>query len=264
MTADLPLWIQIAFKVVIAASVVVSASVIAERSGPFIGGLILALPVSVGPAYVMLALQASPEFVSQSGTGSLASNLMTGAYVVIYVLLAARVPLIVSLGAALAVWTAGVLVLHSLSLSAGVLALLNVLVFAVCIPLSRQALSGTPPPPPRVRRWYALPLRALLVGALAGTTLTVSALIGPAWTGIAMAFPITLTSSVLIMQPALGADATRALMASVLRGLAPFALAFWLIHACTLPLGVWPALGLALLSILLWLGALYWHGLRAR
>ncbi len=263
MTADLPLWIQIAFKVVIAASVVVSASVIAERSGPFIGGLILALPVSVGPAYVMLALQASPEFVAQSGAGSLASNVMTGAYVVIYVLLAARVPLIVSLGAAVAVWTAGVLVLHALSLSAGVLVVLNVLVFVVCIPLSRHALSGTPAPP-RVRRWYALPLRALLVGALAGSTLTVSALIGPAWTGIAMAFPITLTSSVLIMQPVLGAAATRAMMASVLRGLAPFALAFWLIHACTLPLGVWPALGLALLSILLWVGALYWRGLRAR
>ncbi len=263
MTADLPLWIQIAFKVVIAASVVVTASVIAEKSGPFIGGLILALPVSVGPAYVMLALQASPEFVSHSGTGSLASNLMTAAYVVIYVLLATRVPLIVSLGAAVAVWTAGVLVLHSLNLSAGVLALLNVLAFAVCIPLSRHTLSGTPPPP-RVRRWYALPLRALLVGALVGSTLAVSALIGPAWTGIAMAFPITLTSSVLIMQPALGADATRAMMASVLRGLAPFALAFWLIHACTLPLGVWPALGMALLSILLWVGALYWRGLRGR
>ena len=50
----------------------------------------------------------------------------------------------------------------------------------------------------RVRRWFELPLRALLVGALVGSTLTVSALIGPAWTGIAMAFPITLTSSVAI------------------------------------------------------------------
>ncbi len=263
MTADLPLWLSIALKVVIAASVVVSASVIAEKSGPFIGGLILALPVSVGPAYALLALQASPEFVAQSGVGSLASNVMTGAYIVTYALLAARVPLAVSLGAAVAVWTAGVLTLHALDLSVAVLVVLNGLVFGVCIPLSRHALSGTPPPP-RVRRWYALPLRALLVGALVGSTLTVSALIGPAWTGMAMAFPITLTSSVLIMQPALGADATRAMMASVLRGLAPFALAYWLIYTLAVPLGVWPALGLALLSILLWVGALYWRGLRVR
>ena len=65
MTADLPLWIQIGVKVLIAATVVVTASVMAEKSGPFIGGLILALPVSVGPAYAMLALQASPAFVAQ-------------------------------------------------------------------------------------------------------------------------------------------------------------------------------------------------------
>ena len=74
MTADLPLWIQIAIKVLIAASVVVTASVMAEKSGPFVGGLILALPVSVGPAYALLALQASPAFVAQSGIGKLYSG----------------------------------------------------------------------------------------------------------------------------------------------------------------------------------------------
>ena len=261
--ADLPLWFQIAFKVVIAASVVVTASVIAEKSGPFAGGLILALPVSVGPAYVLLALQASPEFVSQSGAGSLASNVMVGAYVVTYLLLALRVPLAVSLGAAVAVWIAGVVALKALALPANVLVVLNVVSFAIFSPLSRRALSGGLPPP-RVRRWYGLPLRALLVGALVGTTLTVSTLIGPAWTGITMAFPITLTSSILIMQPAIGAAATRAMMASVIRGLAPFTLAFWLIYGFAATLGVWIALGLALLSILAWVGALYWRGLRVR
>jgi hypothetical protein len=257
--ADLPLWIQIAFKVLIAASVVVTASVVAERSGPFAGGLILALPVSIGPAYALLALQASPQFISESGLGSLASNVMVGAYVVTYLALALRVPLAVSLGGAVVVWLGGVLVLKTMALSALPLLILNVLSFALFIPLSRQALTVAPPPP-RVRHWFALPLRAVLVGMLVGTTLTVSALIGPAWTGIAMAFPITLTSSILIMQPAIGAAATRALMATVIRGLAPFTLAYWLIYACAVPLGTWPALGLALLSILVWVGLLYWRG----
>lgn len=263
MTADLPLWIQIGVKVLIAATVVVTASVMAEKSGPFIGGLILALPVSVGPAYAMLALQASPAFVAQSGLGSLVSNVMVGAYVLTYLLLARRVPLLLSVGAAVAVWLAGVALLKLAALSPLALVLLNVAAFAVFIPLSRGALSSTPPPL-RVRRWFELPLRALLVGTLVASTLTVSALIGPAWTGIAMAFPITLTSSILIMQPAIGAAATAAVMASVVRGLAPFALAYWLIYALALPLGVWPALGLALLSILVWVGALYWRGARRR
>ena len=260
MLSDIPLWLQIAFKVVIAAGVVVTASMMAEKSGPHVGGLILALPVSVGPAYALLALQATPAFVAQSGLGSLVSNVMVGAYVLTYLLLAARVPIGVSVGAAVAVWLSGVVLLKALDLSPMVLIALNVAAFAVFIPLSRRALSGTPPPM-RVRRRFELPLRALLVGMLVGTTLTVSALIGPAWTGIAMAFPITLTSSILIMQPAIGAAATSAVMASVVRGLAPFALAYWLIYAFAVPLGVWPALGLSLASILLWVGLLYWRGL---
>ena len=82
---------------VIAASVVVTASVIAEKSGPFVGGLILALPVSIGPAYVLLALQASPEFIAHSGLGSLASNVMVGASVMAYLAMATRVPLMLCL-----------------------------------------------------------------------------------------------------------------------------------------------------------------------
>lgn len=261
MTADLPLWIQIAIKVLIAASVVVTASVMAVKSGPFVGGLILALPVSVGPAYALLALQASPAFVAQSGLGSLMSNVMVGAYVLTYLVLAQRVPLLLSVGAAVVVWVAGAVCLKLAALSPLALVLLNVAAFALFIPLSRGAMSSAPPPL-RVRRWFELPLRALLVGSLVASTLTVSALIGAAWTGIAMAFPITLTSSILIMQPAIGAAATAAVMASVVRGLAPFALAYWLIYALAVPLGVWTALGLALLSILLWVGALYWRGMR--
>lgn len=259
--ADLPLWMQIAFKVAIAASVVVTASVIAEKSGPFVGGLILALPVSIGPAYVLLALQASPEFVSASGAGSLVSNIMVGLFILVYMALALRVPLIVSIGAAALVWLVGVVAFKALAFSANALMALNVLAYAVFIPLSRKALSGALPPM-RVRRWFELPFRASLVGLLVGTTLTVSALIGPAWTGIAMAYPITLTSSILIMQPAIGAAATRAMMASVLRGLAPYALAYWLIYAVPTVWGVWTALGLSLLSILVWVGGLHWRGLQ--
>lgn len=259
--ADLPLWFQITFKVLIAASVVVTASVIVEKSGPFVGGLILALPVSVGPAYVLLALQASPEFVSLSGLGSLASNVMVGAFVVTYLSLAERAPLLVSVGAAVAVWLTGVSALKLVEASPALLIALNVVSFVIFVPLSRSAVSSKPTPM-RVRRWFELPLRALLVGLLVGTTLTMSALIGPGWTGIAMAFPITLTSSILIMQPAIGAAATRAVMASVIRGLVPFALAYWLIYALAVPLGVWPSLALALCTILLWVGMLFWRGSR--
>jgi Ca2+/H+ antiporter len=46
--ADLALWYGLALKIAMTASIVVAASVVAERSGPFIGSLIAALPTLPG------------------------------------------------------------------------------------------------------------------------------------------------------------------------------------------------------------------------
>ena len=72
--SDLPLWLSIAIKVAFAATVVVTATTLAEKSGPLIAGLIIAMPVSVGPTYVMLAMTAAPDFVAKSALGSIAAN----------------------------------------------------------------------------------------------------------------------------------------------------------------------------------------------
>ena len=47
--SDYPLWLSVALKVIFAATVVVSAAAMAERSGALVAGLIMAMPVSVGP-----------------------------------------------------------------------------------------------------------------------------------------------------------------------------------------------------------------------
>ena len=53
-------------KIAMTASIVVAASVVVERSGPFIGSLIAALPTAGGAAMIILALEHSPEFISRS------------------------------------------------------------------------------------------------------------------------------------------------------------------------------------------------------
>jgi hypothetical protein len=55
MSSFMPLLIELVVKMTATAAVVVAASVVAERSGPFIGAMVAALPTAVGAAYVILA-----------------------------------------------------------------------------------------------------------------------------------------------------------------------------------------------------------------
>ena len=71
---------QLALKMVLTALVVVVTSLAVERSGPFIGALIAALPTAAGAAYTILAIEHPPNFIAASAIGSAA----TGAAVSIF------------------------------------------------------------------------------------------------------------------------------------------------------------------------------------
>ena len=101
---ELPLWLAIAAKVLFAASVVVGATTVAEKSGPLIAGLIIAMPLSIGPTYVLLALAASPRFVAASAVGSIGANIAVALFATVYILLARRLPMPAALALALAAW----------------------------------------------------------------------------------------------------------------------------------------------------------------
>ena len=58
---------------VLTATIVVIISVVVERSGPFIGALIAALPTAAGAAYIILAFEHPPAFIAASAVGSAAA-----------------------------------------------------------------------------------------------------------------------------------------------------------------------------------------------
>ena len=58
------LWLPLAIKLLLTAAIVVAASVATERSGPFIGGLLVSLPVTAWPAYLFLTLDHDAPFVA--------------------------------------------------------------------------------------------------------------------------------------------------------------------------------------------------------
>src|SRR5215831_5595797 len=106
MLGDPFFWYGLALKVTMTASIVVVASVAAERSGPFIGALITALPTAASATYIILALEHPPAFIASGAVGSMAANAAVAIFALAYAALAQRHGIVLSMTAATLVWFA--------------------------------------------------------------------------------------------------------------------------------------------------------------
>lgn len=243
----LPLLLRLATVI----ALVVGASVAAERAGPFWGAIIATLPVAVGPAYVLLAMDHDAAFIGASALASLASHAGLAAFLFVYVKLAPRWPSLPSLAGALVVW-AGVSLLARQSFwnfPIGVTA--NVLAYGFAIYATRDAMAYTPPRGGGPRA-YELPLRAALVGLLVVGVVALSASLGPSFTGIAATAPVVMTSLALILHPRLGGQGAAAVMAGSVRVLPGLGFGYAVLHLTAERMPVAAALLLSLLVALCW------------
>src|SRR4029078_2148578 len=108
-------------------------SVIVERSGPFVGSLVAALPTAGGAAMIILALEHPPEFIAQSAIGSLIANAACAFFALTYAALAQRRSLQLSLGGAFLVWLVIVFLLRLVEWNAVGAVLLNTVVYPIAI-----------------------------------------------------------------------------------------------------------------------------------
>jgi len=257
------LWVALATKVGATMAVVLAAAVVAERVGPFFGALVACLPVSAGPAYVLLALQSSDQFISESALASATTVPATTAFQVAYLLIAPQTGVVASLAGGIAAWGAAVAVLRSFHWGEFGAIALNVVAFAVALYVARRA--EIPGQIERTeRRWYELPMTAVLVGCLVAGVVTLSAVLGPAFTGTAALFPVAFSSLALALHPRLGGRVSAATMAAALRAMPGFALGLLVLHVLAVPVGTPVALCLALATMLAWSGALIAWRLRSR
>jgi hypothetical protein len=250
MPPELAFWLALALKMVVTAGLVVTASLIAEKSGPAVGAMIATLPIAAAPSYVFLALDHDTAFIARSALGSLSANAVTGIFAWVYVVLAQRQPLAVSLAAALAVWFALAFALSAVGWNIVTVVAFNVAVFAISIPLVMRYCHVAMP---RVsRRWYDMPLRAAMVACLVAIVVGTSTRVGPSVTGLLAVFPIVLTSLMLIFQPRIGGPATAALLANTMWGLAGFSTALVVLYLAALAFGTWTAYALSLATSIVW------------
>jgi len=260
MSPDLAFILTLVLRMAVTAAFVVTASIITERSGPVIGALVATLPISAGPSYTFLALDHDAAFIAEGALASLPVNAATLFLGLTYVLLAQRHSMLVSFGAAVAVWI-GLATLTRMihwSLLGGIVT--NVITFAICLPLLRRFRHVRMPL--ITRRWYDIPLRAALVSTLVATVVTLSGWVGPTISGIIALFPVVFTSMMLILHPRIGGPPTAAVMANGGWGLIGFAIAIAVMHVAALRFGSAAALSLALATCVSWNLGLWWNGRR--
>jgi len=255
MAAEFQFWFALVLKMAVTGLFVTLATVVAERLGPTVGALVATLPVSAGPVYVFLALDHDAAFISASAVASLALNAITAIYVTIYVLLAQRRTMWISVSLALAVWLPAALVLGSIQWTAWSAFILNLVVFTLCFFIVEPFTFV--PMPSATRPWYDFVVRSGMVALLVAAVVMLSFRIGPTGSGVLAVFPVIYTSIMVILHHRVGGPATAAVLANAIPGLAGFGAALLTLHLAAVPLGTVAALSLALGVSVAWNAVLF-------
>ncbi len=255
-------WLSLLAKMGSSAAIVVAASLVVERSGPVFGALVATLPISAGPALAFLALEHSPDFLARSTLASLAVNVGTAPFILVYAALAQRHGLATSLGAGLTLWLGLALLLTSLALGLPEIAALNAVSYGASYLLVRRYRTAARP----VRapsRWWDIPARAATVMCVVAAVVMAGRWVGPRAAGIAALLPVVLTSLVLVLHPRAGGSATAAVLANSVPGMIGFTTGLVTLHVTAVPLGSVAALLLALAVCVAWNAALLALSLRS-
>jgi len=260
MSPDLLFWLSLVLKMAVTAGFVIGAAMVAERVGPAIGALVATLPIAAGPAYFFVALDHDSAFISASAIGSIAAHAATAVFALVFIVLAQRLGVVLSVGGAVASWFVVAFGLRLVPWSFTTVAIANLAIFGVCIALTNRYRHVKMPL--IARKWYDVVVRAVMVACLVAAVVGLSGRVGPIVTGLLAVYPIVMTSLMLIFHPRVGGPATAALIANTMWGLVGFSACLFTVHLATVPFGTWAGLTLSLVVAIMWNIALY--GLRRR
>jgi hypothetical protein len=256
MLGDPMFWYGLTLKIAMTAGIVVAASIIVERSGPFIGAMIAALPTAGGAALIILAFEHPPEFIAAGMVGSLIANAACAVFALTYATLAQRRALLLSLGLALLVWLAGVSVARIYPWTVASAVLLNIVIYPLTIWAGRNFRSegarGKVELTSRDLAW-----RAAVVTFVVIVVTLASSSIGSVASGIFAFFPVAMSSFFIILHTRLGGPAAASVAAHVQLPLIGLSIGFIAVHYLAVPLGIWPAYLIGLAIAVGW-NALLW------
>lgn len=189
-----------------------------ERSSPFIGGIVLALPIVTAPAYVFLVLQHEPAFVAAAAQGSLATVGAVLLFLVAVIALVRRIPMPATLAAALAIWLAIGVIIRLLPASL----ITSLAVLILCGLIAWQAGRSVPLTAPAARSrspLFEVALRGAAAGLLVVGVSILAETVGPQIAGIFSSFPVALLTVCWFLPRRLDAAGIRAALRATQIGL---------------------------------------------
>lgn len=256
MALESGFWLELGLKMAMTASIVVAASILVERSGPFVGALVAALPTAAGAVYIILALDHSPSFIAASAVGSMVSNAAVAMFALSYAALAQRHGLPLSLTGAFAVWFSCVALLHVVAWSATGALLLNVVVLSVTAVVARRFQTDGPAAKVQAQR-FDIAWRAATVAICVAIVTVASHRIGSFASGMFAVFPVAMGSFFIILHPRIGGRAAASVAAHVQAPLFGLVLGFLAVHGFAETIGMWWSYGVGLAigvawNVLLW------------
>lgn len=243
---------SIAVKSITTAAIVLTASALARRAGPFWGAVAASLPVSVGPAYLFLALKHDPDFLEVTALNSAVASAGTAVFLCVFAFLAMR-PLLVGFTLSVIAWVGVILSASWVDWTPATTLVLNTVAFGTAIWLTRgrqvnRAEQGTKAPP----SFKDSLLQAICIAAFVALLVLGSSALGPELSGFVSVFPISLASVIVLLRGKISAVASGAIALAALRIMPSYPVAFVAMYLTIGTFGVISGLLLALVIIVLW------------
>ena len=241
--------LAIAARGLAAAGFVGGVVALMERASPFIGGVVLALPIITAPAYVFIILHQEPGFVAQAALGSLATVGSVLLFLVAAIALVGRLPMPAVLVGALGAWLFTGLIVRSLPaalpVSLAVIAVAGLIAWwsGRRVPMTAPAARGRSP-------LYEIALRGCAAGVLVAVVSGLAHLLGPTVAGIFASFPVALMTVCWFLPKRLEAAGIRAALRAAQIGMASHIPFFTALALLSPRIGTWPAFALGLVGSL--------------
>ena len=206
------------FKLLATAGIVILVALAVARVGPRLGGILAGTPVILGPGYFFMLREQAPAFVQEAVLSTLHALVATLLFTVCFVISAARLSAVKSLGLASLLWVPAALLLTQLpgGLMGALGAYLAVLVVAEGI---NRWLSLGQPVVVASSGWLDLLVRGLLAGGLVSLATTLAARAGPGFSGIILGFPAGILTIAWALHERYGAEVARMTVSMTQRGM---------------------------------------------
>jgi hypothetical protein len=220
-----------------------------ERASPFIGGIVLALPIVTAPAYVFIILHQQSDFVAQAALGSLATVGSVLLFLVAAIALVGRLPMPAVLVGALGAWFVTGLIIRALpaalTVSLAVAAVAGMIAWwsGRRVPMTAPAARGRSP-------FYEIALRGSAAGLLVAVVSGLAHLLGPTVAGIFASFPVALMTVCWFLPRRLESGGIRAALRAAQIGMASHIPFFTALAVLGPRIGIWPAFALGLVGSL--------------